>query len=171
MPESPTLARALTLFRVSTSPVAQWRNTVADTGAEAWGLGLRGVSLGPRVLRHEARDPRPEARELRGADAYTVADSGAVPCVDIYTGERLGMGSTAMGRELDVWGRKETGERDPIASTPVACRSPVAQWRNTVAGTEAETSGLESGAVRRESEVSCPEARDPGPEARGPRST
>ena len=35
------------------------------------------------------------------------------------------MGSTAMGRELDVWGRMETRERVPIASTPVASRSPV----------------------------------------------
>jgi hypothetical protein len=48
------------------------------------------------------------------------------PYVDFYTGERLAMGSTAIGsapRRESTYAAVATGL--PIASTPVASRSPV----------------------------------------------
>ena len=98
---------------------------VRTPGGGAWGsrreAGVRGfgpATPGPRNTGTGADT---------GTAAGTDADPGAVPYVDICIGERLGMGSTAMGRELDVWGRMETRERVPIASTPVASRSPMTQ--------------------------------------------
>jgi hypothetical protein len=49
------------------------------------------------------------------------------PCVDIYAGERLGMGSTAIGREASRVATYGAAERAPIASTPVPCRCPALQ--------------------------------------------
>jgi len=48
------------------------------------------------------------------------------PYVDFYIGERLAMGSTAIGSapsRVSTYGAVATGL--PIASTPVASRSPV----------------------------------------------
>jgi len=50
------------------------------------------------------------------------------PYVDFYTGERLAMGSTAIGSapsRVSTYAAVATGL--PIASTPVASRSPVLQ--------------------------------------------
>jgi hypothetical protein len=49
------------------------------------------------------------------------------PCVDVYARERLGMGSTAIGREASRLATYGAAERAPIASTPVPCRSPALQ--------------------------------------------
>ena len=62
------------------------------------------------------------------ADADTDTDTDTKPYVDFYTGERLGMGSTAIGSapsRVSTCGALATGL--PIASTPVASRSPVHQ--------------------------------------------
>ena len=51
------------------------------------------------------------------------------PCVSIYTGERLAMGSTAIGSapsRMSTCGSVATGP--PIASRPVASRSPVTRF-------------------------------------------
>ena len=51
------------------------------------------------------------------------------PYVDFYTGERLAMGSTAIGSvpsRVSTYGAVATGL--PIASTPVGSRSPVLQF-------------------------------------------
>ena len=52
--------------------------------------------------------------------------AGTKPYVDFYTGERLAMGSTAIGSapsRVSTCGAVATGL--PIASTPVGSRSPV----------------------------------------------
>ena len=59
----------------------------------------------------------------------------AAPCVDVYAGERLGMGSTAIGREASRVATYVTAERVPIASTPVPCRSPALQSVSAAAET------------------------------------
>jgi hypothetical protein len=53
------------------------------------------------------------------------------PCVELYAGERLGMGSTAIGREACRVATYGAAERAPIASTPVPCRSAALQSLST----------------------------------------
>jgi hypothetical protein len=63
-------------------------------------------------------------------------DNSSVPtaaCVDIYGGQRLGVGSTAIGRGASRVATYGAAERAPIASTPVPCRSPAWQSLSTAA--------------------------------------
>jgi hypothetical protein len=68
----------------------------------------------------------------KGSDPFfkglILRTSHTPPYVDFYTGERLAMGSTAIGSapsRVSTYGAVATGF--PIASTSVACRSPVIQ--------------------------------------------
>jgi hypothetical protein len=73
-----------------------------------------------------------QPREGKGSAPFfkglTLRTSHTPPYVDLYTGERLAMGSTAIGSapsRVSTCGAVATGL--PIASTPVGSRSPVIQ--------------------------------------------
>ena len=80
----------------------------------------------PVIPTQEIVVPVPDAGAVTDADTDT--DTDTKPYVDFYAGERLAMGSTVIGSapsRVSTYGAVATGL--PIASTPVASRSPVIQ--------------------------------------------
>jgi hypothetical protein len=115
-----------------------WRRTEQPSGSQSRARPCRAVvrHCSPCPFATETAgsphraSPRPSTRKHPSVCRDPVCRQQPVPTasyVDVYAGERLGMGSTAIGREACRVATYGAAERAPIASTPVPCRSPALQ--------------------------------------------